>query len=238
MNKYHKEIKQALLKASKNKSNCTSGYWDTNYTGSLHKSLFLRNDVKRKIVKEWAKKHKNLTYQELIDLIDSLLNESTFQEERKIISDLLLSFKKHKQQLELSKLKEWISKLVGWEEIDSLCQTTFDDTDLNNKKDNWYKFLLDLSLDNNISCRRASLVLLIKTLRKTDDKLWRNLAFKNIKTLAKEDHKLITKAISWILREMVKLHKKEVEQFIEENNQVLTKSVIREVKRKILTGKK
>ena len=49
---------------------------------------------------------------------------------------------------------------------------------------------------------------------------------------------LITKAISWLLRSLVKYHKNEVDQVIEQNKETLPKIAIRETKRKIETGRK
>jgi 3-methyladenine DNA glycosylase AlkD len=49
---------------------------------------------------------------------------------------------------------------------------------------------------------------------------------------------MITKAISWTLRELAKKHADQVAAYLEENRQVLAGHVVREVSNKLRTGLK
>jgi len=49
---------------------------------------------------------------------------------------------------------------------------------------------------------------------------------------------MITKAISWILRAMITYHKDDVRSYLKENLATLPKIAIREVTRKLETGRK
>ncbi|MDP2951009.1 MAG: DNA alkylation repair protein, partial [bacterium] len=64
------------------------------------------------------------------------------------------------------------------------------------------------------------------------------LAFENIEKLKPEKDILITKAISWLLRNLIKYHKKEVADYLKKNKNSLPKIAVRETEKKIKTGKK
>ena len=49
---------------------------------------------------------------------------------------------------------------------------------------------------------------------------------------------MITKAVSWALREMTKTHPDQVAAYLEENQEVLAAHVVREVNNKLRTGLK
>lgn len=53
-----------------------------------------------------------------------------------------------------------------------------------------------------------------------------------------EKHVMITKAISWLLRSLIKYHKNEVTVYLKKNSLTLPKIAVREVRRKLETGKK
>lgn len=196
--------------------------------------------MKYKILADWAKQHKDISYEQLMPVLDNL-NQSEYIDEVTSMGYLLQRFNKYRLNLDLSKLDQWVSHLQGWAEIDSLCQSTFDKKDLESRWKEWKSLLIKWNKSNNISKQRASLVTLIKTLRQTDNQDIIRTAFINIENLKLETDKLITKAISWILREMVRANgskRESVENFINKNQDILPKFVIREVKNKLTTGKK
>ena len=49
---------------------------------------------------------------------------------------------------------------------------------------------------------------------------------------------LITKAISWLLRDLIKHHREQVVYYLDKNSDNLPKIAIRETKNKLITGKK
>ena len=82
------------------------------------------------------------------------------------------------------------------------------------------------------------MVLLCSPVRKAFQIEMASLAFQIIKRLEKEKSILITKAISWLLRSLVKLHKADVEDFVNEHEDSLPKIAMRETMVKLLTGRK
>ena len=97
---------------------------------------------------------------------------------------------------------------------------------------------MKFSVDKNINKRRASMVLLTKPLRESDDPRLAKLAFEQVEKLKGENEILITKAVSWLLRALVKFHKTEVAKYLEINKESLPKSAYREAKAKVETGRK
>ena len=54
----------------------------------------------------------------------------------------------------------------------------------------------------------------------------------------KEKEVLITKAVSWLLRSMIKYYRNEVTDYLNENKESLPKIAVREVSIKLETGRK
>jgi len=75
-------------------------------------------------------------------------------------------------------------------------------------------------------------------LRQSDDERLSKLAFENIENLKSEKEILITKAVSWLLRSLVKFHKNEVAIYLKENKVSLPKIAYREALAKVETGRK
>ncbi|KKS65087.1 MAG: hypothetical protein UV33_C0013G0017, partial [Candidatus Daviesbacteria bacterium GW2011_GWA1_42_6] len=92
--------------------------------------------------------------------------------------------------------------------------------------------------DPDIHKRRASLVLLTKPVSHSDDPRFSDLAFENLDKLKKEKDILITKAVSWLLRDLIKYHRDRVEDYLKANKAILPKIAVREVTNKLQTGKK
>src|SRR6185312_1309445 len=122
--------------------------------------------------------------------------------------------------------------------VDSLCQSNFTADELLLNWPAWHRMLIALSKSKNISKRRASLVLLTGPIAHSADPRFAAVAFENISRLSGERDILITKAISWLLRSMVRYHKKEVAAFLRANAETLPAIAVRETKRKIETGRK
>jgi len=102
----------------------------------------------------------------------------------------------------------------------------------------WESFIKKLSRDANINKRRAALVFLVGPVTYSSDKKLSKLAFSMIEALKHEKPILITKAISWLLRSLVKHHKEEVLAYVTRNAWSLPKIAVRETLVKIRTGKK
>ena len=194
-------------------------------------------DTQRKIIKEWTKNHPGLTQSEYIELLSSLYQGDSVNE-ISLAGELLESFPKLRKSVEPKHLDAWLNNVRGWAEVDSICQSKFTAEELLTNWNGWKHLLAKLASDDNIHKRRASLVLLTKPVRDSEDTRLANLAFKNIDKLKKEREILVTKAVSWLLRALVKHHRRRVETYLKENQSTIPKIALRETWTKLLTGRK
>lgn len=208
------------------------------YTGSPRIHLGIRAGELHSFVAIFVTEHRTeLNPDQVIPLLDELYSGDTVAEP--ILAGMLLAkLPKFRQELPLSVLDGWLDKLVGWVEVDSTCQTAFAPKDLLARWGEWSDFLRRLNRSHNINKRRASLVLLIRTVRESDDPRGIELVRELVDALKSERDRLITKAISWVLREGVRRHAEIVSQFIDANAQELPSQVVREVRTKLATGRK
>src|SRR5688572_26913824 len=86
-----------------------SGYKDLQtYLGDTEtKQLGLKNPDLDKVTNEFYKANKDLSYEDLISLLDKLYR-GDYVEEKVLASFILLKYKEHKRKLELKKLEEWL----------------------------------------------------------------------------------------------------------------------------------
>jgi hypothetical protein len=232
VNKLHQELLRELKKLPRK----SSGHLDINrYLGSPRKYYGTATPDRRKMMKEWFLKHENLKFGEFQGLLASLY-KGDFIEERFLAGAILGHYHDLRVNLAPRKLTAWFSGLIGWAEIDT--QIAFSGNEMLVNWSIWKKLLGEFSKSKNISLRRASLVLLVKPVRDSLDKRFVRLAFSNINRLKHERNILITKAVSWLLRDMIKNHKNEVRKYLKENRDSLPAIAVRETTRKLETGRK
>ncbi len=234
-NKFHKNIIAEIVKTSSAKVPNKEGF-GLKYVGTIKPSYHLDTKAMRKIAKDFVKSQ-NLSNDELINLIDSLYYGETYDEV--IIAAFIVgSAKKLRQNLSSEALHHWIVNTHGWAECDVLCQMAFDADDFLNNWAVWGKALKQFAKDTNVQVRRASLVLLTKPFRQSADSRLVKVAIHNLDLLKQEKDILITKAVSWVLRSMIKNRKDTVSEYLKENSDALPKIAVREVSTKLETGKK
>ncbi len=209
----------------------------TRYMGTNHTFLGVTNPEKHKLASVFKKQFPEISFDDLIKLLDRLNSGKTF-EEKTIGPFILLKYSKHVSQIQPQHVDRWLMHLEGWCEIDTLCQSTFPPKVFLDKWNMWKKALTNWSKDKQISKRRASLVLLCKSVGGSADPRLKNLAFENINRLKLEKDILITKSISWILRSMIDNFKKDVTAYLDKNEDSLPKIAVRETRKKLLTGRK
>ncbi|MFZ2152458.1 MAG: DNA alkylation repair protein [Microgenomates group bacterium] len=175
---------------------------------------------------------------EFYNYIDHLYTTGTTFEDLALAASIFSRGHKYRQDFDLSYLDKWLNYTVGWAEVDSLCQSNFHAIELLNNWDDWQKLLTKLSNSPNINQRRASLVLLCKSLGESDDLRIYNLALSLVEKMKHEKEVLITKAISWVLRQMVKHYSPKLKVYLDKNKATLPKIAYRETLKKITTGKK
>ncbi len=207
------------------------------YNGSTSPYLGITNPEKYRIAKMFKKTFPDISFDEWISLLN-VLNKGKSFEEKTIGPFLFGTYPQFVTMLIPKHFDRWLSNLTGWCEIDTLCQSTLDATQLLSSWEEWKTALDAFSKDERISARRASLVLLCRAISKNPDPRLMDLTLTIVQRLSHEKDKLITKAISWALRSLSDMRPQEVMEFINKNVDSLPKIAIRETKKKIATGKK
>ncbi len=236
MHSLHKQLLQSIQELSAtNPFSTTQG---PKYAGHSDKTYSLTNPQLKTLLNNWHTQHKDIGFNDFQNLLDSIYVQSESATEKYLGGGILKLFPEYRKQLDPKRLDRWLENLTGWAQIDSLCQSNFGAEEMLNNWDIWKKTLVGFNKSLHISKRRASLVLLTKPVRDSTDARLKELAFTNIDRLKSEKNKLISKAISWLLREMTKLHKSDVYKYVKENKEKLPAIAVRETLRKIETGKK
>lgn len=158
--------------------------------------------------------------------------------EKVMVGILLDNATKEQKQFDPKLFDAWLDHLVGWAEVDAVCTGKYCITEIPNNIPQWKKILTSLSKSKNINKRRASIVFLCSPLAQCDDPALAEIAFENIDRLKSEKEIIITRAISWVLRSMVKCYRKALENYLKKNEKTLPAIAVRETKVKLLTGKK
>lgn len=235
-NKIHKEILKRLETYKKSGDKKTNE-WVQHYLGSNKPTLGIRTGEMIKMAKEIVAEN-DFDEKSLVALLDSLYSKASTFAEMDMAARILGQVPELRKNLEPECLDYWLNFTQGWAEDDLLCQSNFTAEELLSKWNKWEKLLKKFAKDKNINKRRASMVLLTKSLRQSDDDRLSKLAFEQVEKLKEEKDILITKAVSWLLRSLVKFHKEEVAKYLEENKESLPKIAYREALNKVNNGTK
>lgn len=234
-NSIYLEIKNKLNSLSQ--GNSKERAWVQRYLGTNKPTSCIKTGDIQKLAKHIAQKY-DFNKDSLVDLLDSIYSKATSFEEIAIAASILGALPKIKSQINPKSLDNWLSYTVGWAEVDVLCQSNFTADDLLENWGKWQSFLKYLAKSDNIHKRRASMVLLCKSLRQSEDPRLMGLAFEQIEKLKHEKEILITKAVSWLLRSLVKFHPQKLSEYLKNNQNTLPKIAYREASKKLLTGRK
>ena len=207
------------------------------HLGTSRKWYGLSNAQSRAILLEFIAAHKDLSYIDWLALIHALYHGDSY-EERCAPRTLFRKFPRYRRRLPHAQLDDWLGCLNGWAEVDSTCQTVFNDKDLLADWDGWTALLESLAADENVNKRRAALVLLTAPISQSPDARILDLSLALIERLKGEKDGLITKAISWLLRKGIKQHRESIAAYVEANAADLPAIAVRETRRKLATGKK
>lgn len=235
-NKIHQNILDKLEKY-RNSSDKKTNEWVQHYLGSNKPTLGIKSSEMMRMAKEVVKEN-NFDEKTLKELLDSLYSKAKTFAEIDIAARILGVVPKLRKEMKPEYLNYWLNFTHGWAEDDLLCQSNFEAEEILQKWKEWEKLLIKFADDENINKRRASMVLLTKALRGSDDKRLSTLAFAQVEKMKWERDILITKAVSWLLRSLVKYHKDEVLDYLENNKESLPKIAYREAYKKATTGRK
>lgn len=214
----------------------------TSGSSRLHRAG-LTVPLMRNYVKDFQQeKRGEMTY----DLWETTLNdlyrqEAANAEEVFIAGFILGQYAAYRKKLPLDLLFHWIGNLEGWAEVDVTCQSNFSAREVLDRWDEGFSTLAmnDLVKSPCISHQRASLVVLIRPLRESADERLLEAVLHNVEILKlKDPDKLITKAISWVLRTSLKHHQNKVYQYVQEQEISLPAFAVKEFRSKFETGTK
>ena len=234
MNPHHQAILRGIQATEPGRGNVKQR---PEHIGTTRLWYGLKNAQSRAIILDFIAAHRDLSYIDWLALIDSLYHGDSY-EERCAPRTLLGRFPRYRRRLPLAQLDAWLGCLNGWAEVDSTCQTVFNDKDLLADWDGWSALLDALAGDENTNKRRASLVLLTAPISQSADRRILDLALELIDRLKAEKDGRITKAISWLLRKGIKQHREAIAAYVEANAPALPAIAVRETRRKLDTGKK
>jgi 3-methyladenine DNA glycosylase AlkD len=208
-----------------------------NYLGNEHPRYAISAPVLRSMAKNWIKSHPDVSIDDFAQLLSDLIHGESATE--KWFAGMLLDYSKPAQRKFDPKLfDEWLDHLEGWAEVDSVCTNKYTRTEISGQWRKWKPLLVKFSKSKNINKRRASLVLLCSPLSQFESEELSEMALKNIDRLKSEKDGRITKAISWLLRSMVRCNKKILQQYLKEHGKTLPKIALRETMVKLETGRK
>ena len=191
----------------------------------------------RRIAKAWLKTHRDWILRDVLRLVDELVQGES-HEEKTLGLHLLDGLGRGRRPFGPPAVDRWLDRLVGWAEVDSLCQSMFGPEDLFGDWPAWSGFIRRLAKDPNINKRRAALVLLVRSARADPDPRLRDLAFETIGALKGEREIIITKAVSWLLRALGEQRPAEVARYLDAEAASLPSIAVRETRAKLATGRK
>lgn len=207
------------------------------YLGRERPALGLRVGTVRTIARHAIKTHKDFACEEWVAVLDALY-AGEYYDHRLLAGMVLAGNPSVRSALPMPTLEAWLANLRGWAEIDGSCQSTWTGAEMLAHWDAWQPFFDSTARSENISLRRASLVLLCKPVRTGSDVRLRDQAFAQVDLLKYERVGLITKAVSWLLRELTAHHASDVSAYIEANRATLPAIAVRETRNKLATGRK
>jgi 3-methyladenine DNA glycosylase AlkD len=233
-NIHHREI---LTLIEDNSGKATQHTFLDSYLGNDHPRYPISAPVLRRIAKDWMKAHKDLTAEKFSTLLSSLI-EARSSTEKCMAGILLDCSTKDQRKFDPSLFDKWLDHLIGWAEVDSVCTGAYTKSEIPLNIKQWKPLLNKFSKSKNIQKRRASVVLLCSPLSQERYDILAEIALTNVGRLKSEKEILITRAISWILRSMIRYHRDLVSAYIKENAESLPKIAVRETLVKLKTGKK
>jgi 3-methyladenine DNA glycosylase AlkD len=228
---------QILQQIKKNAGKSTAHTFLDSYMGNSHFRYPISAPVLRRIAQDWMKDHRDLPVKDFALLLTDLVAAASGTE--KSMAGILLDYATPDQRkFNPAIFDRWLNHLEGWAEIDAICTGRYAATEVVNQWEKWKLLLMKFSKSKNINKRRASIVFFCSPLSKVENQEISLTALQIVDRLKGEKEILITKAISWVLRSMVRYNREMVETYLKENAASLPKIALRETLVKLETGKK
>jgi len=192
----------------------------------------------REIAHDWQRAHKKISHEDgdLMALVEALWDGGT-REERLLAVYLLERYRRWIPDLTWAHFERWRQGLDNWEVSDGLGQWVLGRWLLADP-DERLDHLWNLIADEDVWSRRLALVATTWLNRGRKDVSFPDLTLGLVDRVKRERHPMITKAVSWALRELSKKHPDRVGAYLEANRDTLAAHVVREVDNKLRTGLK
>ena len=198
------------------------------------RNIGVRVPILRKIAKDWLKKNKDVSDTEFLNLIQALWKQPIF-ELRSLAQELLMAHKKFLKQFDWKTGETWLEDVNNWVHCDVLSSQILAFLVLWDKSH--LKELKSYLKKQGKWHRRSAIVSLLQLIRKKQIEAKEVLEM--IDQIKSDKDPMIQKAISWVLREMIRAgYKKEVEKYLNQNKSIFATYVVREVTNKLKTGLK
>ena len=190
----------------------------------------------RKIIKAWRREHRDVSFPNLLALVEQLWERES-REERMLALELLQHYPHIIPLLSWEQLDRWRQDIDNWELTDILGREVLGPW-VAAEPDGREERLWDLLQDEDVWSRRLGLVGAIGLNRARPGDPACTLTLAMVDEIKHEGEARITKAVSWALRELSKSHPDRVSVYLDENEGVLVRHVVRELRNKLETGRK
>ena len=190
----------------------------------------------REMARLWQRAHKAVAREDLMALVEALWDGES-REEKMLALYLLQHHKRWIPGLTWAHFERWRQGLDNWEVTDGLGVRTLGPWLLADPEAR-LDHLWDLIADENMWSRRLALVATTWLNRGYQGFSAPDLTLGLIDRVKDERDPMITKAVSWALREVIRAHPDRVDAYVQENQDALAVHVVREVNNKLRTGLK
>lgn len=189
----------------------------------------------RQIAAGWKADHKQLGRDDVLAVAEVLWTGESL-EERTLANLLLASYPKVVAGLPWDVFDCWRRLVDNWGVGDALATTVFGPWLLANPGDRLHH-LEALIADEDLWSRRLALVATVPLNRRATTAV-PDLTLELVDRVKHEREPMITKAVSWALRELSKSDPDRVAAYLDDNRTALPSHVLREVQNKLATGLK
>jgi 3-methyladenine DNA glycosylase AlkD len=228
---------QILLQIKKSSGKSTAHTFLDGYLGNSHFRYPISAPILRRIASVWMKERRDLSAKDFARLLTDLIEAKS--ETEKTMAGILMDYATADQRkFNPSLFDKWLNHLEGWAEIDAVCTGKYAAMEVVGQWNKWKPLLIKFSKSKNINKRRAAIVFFCSPLSKVNNTDISQTALQIVDTLKTEKEILITKAISWVLRSMVRYNRSALEGYLEYNAGSLPKIALRETLVKLETGRK
>jgi 3-methyladenine DNA glycosylase AlkD len=189
----------------------------------------------RQLAASWKADHKQLAGDDLLALADVLWSGESL-EEHTLANLLLASYPKVLANLPWEPFDRWRRLVDNWGVGDALGTMVFGPW-LMARPDDRLHYLDVLIDDEDLWSRRLALVATVPLNRRAATAV-PGLTLELVDRVKHEREPMISKAVSWALRELSKSDPDRVAAYVSDNRTVLASQVVREVQNKLATGLK